>query len=76
MKSWGGLSLTACCLYYIQWCRMQGVQSISKRTSEEILKAQSERTDELIADRLIEKGVLRAEDRQRFLETVRTPPEE
>ena len=71
-----GLSLTACCLYYIQWCRMQGVQSISKRTSEEILKAQSERTDELIADRPIEKGVLRAEDRQSFLETVRTPPEE
>ena len=55
---------------------MQGVQSISKRTSEEILKAQSERTDELIADRLIEKGVLRAEDRQSFLETVKTPPEE
>jgi len=69
------MSLSACCFYYIQWCRIQGVQNISKRTSEEILKAQSERTDELIAERLIELKVLKEEDKQDFLNTIKTPPE-
>ena len=69
------MSLSACCFYYIQWCRIQGVQNISKRTSEEILKAQSERTDELIAERLIELKVLKEEEKQEFLNTIRTPPD-
>ena len=69
------MSLCACCFYYIQWRRMQGDNKIEKRTSEEILKAQSERTDELIAERLIELGVLKEEEKQDFLDTIRTPPE-
>ena len=68
------MSLSACCFYYIQWCRIQGAQNISKRTSEEILKAQSERTDEMIAERLIELKVLKEEEKQEFINTIRTPP--
>lgn len=69
------MSLCACCFYYIQWCRNQGSQNISKRTPEEILKAQSERTDEMIAERLIELKVLKEEEKQDFIRTIRTPPD-
>lgn len=69
------MSLCACCFYYIQWCRMNGSKEISKRTSEEILKAQSERTDVLIAERLIEVGILKEEEKAEFLKTIGTPPE-
>lgn len=68
------LSLTACCYYYVQWCRMQGAKDIEKRTPEEILKAQSERMDELLADRLIEIGALSEDDKKEFLVIIGTPP--
>ena len=70
------LSLCACCFYYVQWARMQGAQNIAKRTSEEIIKAQFERTTELVAERLIELGVLKEEDKAQFIEEANTPPAE
>ena len=68
------MPLNTCCYYYIQWCRIQGVKDISKRTSEEILQSQSERTDVLVTERLIELGVIKEEDKQEFLEKIKTPP--
>lgn len=69
------MSMSACCFYFIQWCRMQGDNHIMKRTPEEILKAISKRTDELIAERLIELGQLKEEDKLEFLNIIGTPPE-
>lgn len=68
------LSLTACCFYYAQYARMQGVQNISRRTSNEILKAQSERSCVLICDRLIELGVISEDQRAEMYKIMTTPP--
>ena len=69
------LSMTACCFYYVQYARMQGAEHIEKRASEEILKAQSERTCTLICDRLIELGVIKEEQRDEIYHIMTVPPE-
>lgn len=68
------MPLNTACFYYIQWARLQGCKDISKRTNEEILQAQSERTDMLIAERFIELGIIKEEDKQDFLNKIKTPP--
>lgn len=60
--------------YLIQYCRSQGMKGIEKRSDEEILKAMSDRTDELIADRLIELNVISEADRRNIINRLRTPP--
>lgn len=69
------LSMTACCYYYVQYARQQGVEHIEKRPPEEILKAQSERSCVLICDRLIELGVITEEQRAEVFKIMTTPPE-
>ncbi len=68
------MTLTATCYYYIQYCRMQGVQQIERRPDEEILKLQDVRVCELIADRLLELNVIKEEDKADLVKKMSTPP--
>ena len=68
------MPLTECFYYYIQYCRKELKMKLEKRTSEEILKAQAERTCELILDRLQELGVTKEEERKELFKIMTTPP--
>lgn len=68
------LSLTACCYYFAQWCRMQGADNIYRRTDEEILILQMERSVDLICERLIQLEVFPPEERNKWRTVMLTPP--
>ena len=68
------LSLTAACYYFAQYRRMNGSDKIFKRTDEEILILEDRRACEMIVDRLIEKGVFPAEEREKWFKEISTPP--
>lgn len=72
MKS---MSMTAVCYFYVQWCKDQGAKGIDRRTSREIIEAQDRRASELVVDRLIEKGVVKPEERAAIIEEMTTYPE-
>lgn len=69
------MSMTAACYYYIQYCRMQGVQQIERRPDEEILRLQDVRACELIAERLVELNVIKEEDKADLIKKMSTPPD-
>lgn len=68
------MSLAACCYYFAQYRRAQGDDTIYKRTDEEILIMQMERSVELICDRLIELNVIAEDDRAKYKKIMCTPP--
>jgi hypothetical protein len=69
------MSLTACCFYYVQWAKKQGMKNIEKITDEELMKRLVYRYCELITDRLIELNKLPKEERENFIHLISTPPE-
>lgn len=70
------LSLTACCYYFAQYCRMKGSDNIYRRTDEEILILQMERSVDLICERLIQLEVFPPEERNKWRQVMLTPPTE
>lgn len=68
------MSLNACCFYYIQYARHQGVKNIERASDEEILIAQDRRSCEMICDRLVELGVIKEEERADLFKKISTPP--
>lgn len=69
------MSMTAACYYFAQFKKMNGDTQIYKRTDEEILILEDRRAGEMVIDRLIEKGVLPAEEREKWLKEIQTRPE-
>lgn len=69
------MSITACCYYFAQYRRLQGDDTIYKRTDEEILIMQMERSVELICDRLIELNIIQEDERTKYKKIMCTPPE-
>lgn len=69
------LPLCVCCYYFAQYARQQGSSSIHRRTDEEILILQAERTVDLICDRLIELNVFPVEDRNKYRQIMLTKPD-
>lgn len=69
------LSLSACCYYFAQFRRAQGDQLIFKRTDEEILQLQMERSVELICDRLVELEVFPIAEYGKWKQVMITPPD-
>lgn len=68
------LPLCACCYYFAQYCRQQGSDNIHKRTDEEILILQMERSVELICERLIELDVFPIEEYEKWKTVMMTKP--
>lgn len=68
------LPITACCYYFAQYARIQGVENIHKRTDEEILILQNERVSELICERLIELEVFPPEEFSKWKRVMLTKP--
>ena len=69
------MSLTAACYYFAQYARMQGDNTIYKRSEEEILIAQDRRAVELICQRLIELDVIKKEEYFKYFKIMTTNPE-
>ena len=69
------MSLTAACYYFAQAARMNGDETIYKRSDEEILIAQDRRAVELICERLIELKVIKQEDYFKYFTIMTTDPE-
>lgn len=69
------MSLSAACYYFAQWARLQGSNNIHRRTDEEILILQMERSVDLICERLIELNVFPKEDRLKYRMIMLTPPD-
>ena len=67
------MSMTAVCYYFVQVSRLNGSQNIKRQTPEEILIMQDYRASELVIDRLIEKGVIQPEEREKYLKIITTP---
>ena len=69
------MSLTAACYYFAQYARMNGDDTIYKRSEEEILIAQDRRAVEMICQRLIELDVIKKEDYFKYFSIMTTNPE-
>ena len=69
------MSLTAACYYFAQYARMNGDDTIYKRSEEEILIAQDRRAVEMICERLIELNVIKREEYFKYLTIMTTNPE-
>lgn len=67
------LSLHACCYYFAQYARMNGSTEIYKRTPEELLKMSDNRASELVIERLIEKNVINADEKDKYYKIITTP---
>lgn len=65
------LPIQIVCSFYIEWRRKLGDTNIYKRTSQEILKAQDERSCDLIAERLLELGVIKENEKEEFLKEIK-----
>lgn len=65
------VSLSEIYYYFASYCRMQGDQSIFIRTEDEILYEEDLRMCQLIVDRLIEKGVIKAEQRDNTINLIK-----
>lgn len=69
------MSLSACCFYYIQYCRMNGAKNVERRPDEEILRLQDERSCTMILDRLIELKIVDESQRDEYFRIMTTNPE-
>lgn len=69
------MSLTSACYYFAQYARMQGDDTIYKRSEEEILILQDRRACEMICERLIELNVIKREDYLKYFTIMSTNPE-
>lgn len=69
------MSLTAACYYFAQYARMNGDDTIYKRSEEEILIAQDRRAVEMICERLIELNVIKREEYFKYFSIMTTNPE-
>lgn len=69
------LSLSAVCYYFAQYSRINGVKNIYRRTDEEVLILQMERSVDLICDRLIELNVFSPSERLKYRMIMLTPPD-
>ena len=69
------MSLTAACYYFAQYARMNGDDTIYKRSEEEILIAQDRRAVEMICERLIELNIIEREDYFKYFTTMTTKPD-
>ena len=70
------MSLTSACYYFAQYARMQGDDTIYKRSEEEILILQDRRACELIVDRLVELKVIPEEDKMNIFNVITTKPKD
>ena len=64
------ISLTQIYYYFASYCRIQGDQSIFIRTEDEILYEEDRRMCQLVVDRIIEKGVIKQEQRDKIIELI------
>lgn len=67
------MSLTECCYYFAQYARMNSTQEIQMRTDEQLLKAMSERTVELILERLLQINIIEQKDVEEYRNIMNTP---
>lgn len=68
------LSMTACCFYYVQYARMQGVEHVEKRAPEEISMAKADRVARVVVDRFVETNVIKAEEADEIYKIITSPP--
>lgn len=68
------IPLTAICLYFAQYARINGNEAIYKRSPEELLIAQDQRCCELVVDRLIQTHVMPLKEREKILKHMMTRP--
>lgn len=67
------MSVAACGWYYIQWCKQQGVKNIGRKSTAEVIYEMDIRCNEMIVDRLIEKDIIKPEERDYYLECLKSP---
>jgi len=70
------MSLTSACYYFAQYARMNGDDTIYKRSEDEILLAQDRRAVELICERLVELNIIPQSEYFKYLTIMTTKPEE
>lgn len=67
------MTMNAACMWFVDWTRMQGQKNIGRKSNEEIVYQMDLRANALIVDRLIEKGVIKEEDREYYEIAMRSP---
>lgn len=67
------MSLNSVCQYYVEYAKSQGVKNIGKKSEAEIIQEMDVRSNQLIVERLIEKGIIKEEDKE-YYETLMLAP--
>ncbi len=67
------MSLNAVCQYFVQFAKNQGMKGIGKKSEPEIIQLTDERCNTLIVERLIEKGIVKEEDKSYYEELLKAP---
>jgi len=67
------ISLNACCAYFVDWAREQGNKGIGRKSNVEVILEMDKRTNYLIVQRFIEKGIIKEEDRDYYEILLRDP---
>lgn len=67
------MSVAACGWYYVQWSKQQGVKNIGRKSTAEVVFEMDKRCNTLIVERLIEKNIIKPEDKDYYLECMKSP---
>lgn len=67
------MPVAACGWYFIQYAKQNGTKNIGRKSNAQIIYEMDIRSNELIVERLIEKGVIKEEDRDYYLECLKSP---
>ena len=67
------MPLNAVCQYFVQFAKNQGMKGIGKKSEPEIIQLMDERCNTLIVERLIEKGIIKEEDKSYYEELMKAP---
>ena len=67
------MSLNSVCHYYVEYAKSQGMKNIGKKSEPDIIQEMDVRSNQLIVERLIEKGIIKEEDKE-YYETLMLAP--
>ena len=67
------MPVAACGWYFVQYAKQNGTKNIGRKSNAQIIYEMDVRSNELIVERLIEKGVIAEADKDYYLECLKSP---
>lgn len=67
------MPVATCGWYFLQFAKQQGTKNLERKSNAEIIYEMDIRCNEMIVQRLIEKGIIKEEERDYYLECLKSP---